>query len=313
MSPLGQVGQYRQGVSEPRRPGYDLTSVTLVRVSDPSSSATFEFDLATALEVSDVRAGSTVYKGRVHPGWDIMGNANGGYILALVGHALARATGRPDCLTVTAHYLAPCPAADITIEVAPVRSGRRFSTAMATMIAIIEGQEKKILQVVATMADLASDPGGPTAMLHAQPPISPFESCISLGATSINDFAHLHGRLGTRGELDDVGFRNGHPTGAGLMRGWFCFNDGRPVDTRALLLASDAFPPAVFNLDVGSNWVPTVELTVHTRSIPAPGPVACYFATRYLQNGLLEEDGEIWDSAGVLVAQSRQLALAPRP
>lgn len=241
-----------------------------------------------------------------------MGNANGGYLLALMGHALARATGRPDCLTITAHYLAPCPAIDVVIRVGLVRAGRRFSTASATMTAMIDGQEKKIVQVLATMADLARDPGGPTAMMHPQPPISPFESCIALGATSINDFAHLHGRLGTRGEPEDVGFRDGHPSGAGLMRGWFSFADGRPVDTGALLLACDAFPPAVFNLNIAMSWVPTVEMTLHTRAVPSPGPVACHFTTRYLQNGLLEEDGEMWDSSGVLVAQSRQLALAPR-
>ncbi len=281
-------------------------------VSDPLSSGAFEFDRVIALEEIATHSSTTIYSGRVHPGWDIMGNANGGYLLALVGHALALATGRPDCLTITAHYLAPCPAADITIRVTPVRAGRRFSTATATMTAHIDGQEREILQVLATMADLANDPGGPTAVMHAQPPISAFETCVALGATSINDFAHIHGRLGTRGEPEDVGFRDGHITGLGMMRGWFSFADDRPVDSCALLLACDAFPPAVFTLDVPANWVPTVEMTLHTRAIPAPGPVACYFSTRYLQNGLLEEDGEIWDSRGVLVAQSRQLALAPR-
>ncbi len=86
----------------------------------------------------------------------------------------------------------------------------------------------------------------------------------------------------------------------------------RPIDSLALLLACDAFPPAAFNLDMPTNWVPTVELTVHVRAIPAPGPVACFFRTRFVQNGLLEADGEVWDQNGVLVAQSRQLALAPR-
>ena len=41
----------------------------------------------------------------IHPGWDIAGNANGGYLLAVAARALAGATGRPDPVTVTAHYL----------------------------------------------------------------------------------------------------------------------------------------------------------------------------------------------------------------
>jgi hypothetical protein len=128
----------------------------------------------------------------------------------------------------------------------------------------------------------------------------------------VNDFAHIHGRLATRGQPEDIAFRSGDASGSATMRGWFAFADDRPVDTRALLLASDAFPPAVFNLRLPAAWVPTVELTVHVRAVPAPGPVACFFDTRFVQNGLLEEDGEMWDSNGVLVAQSRQLALAPR-
>lgn len=280
-------------------------------VSNPSSS--FDFDRATYVEMIEGPQGRTTFAGRVHDGWDIMGNANGGYLMALAGHALAQATGRPDCLTLTAHFLAPCPAADVRITVTPVRSGRRFATARAEMWIESESRPKQILEVLATMADLASDPGGPTAIRHSMPAISAWADCPLVSSTSVNDFAHLHGRLATRGEPEDLNFRNGRPSGTGQMRGWFGFADGREVDTRALLLASDAFPPAVFNLEVGTNWVPTVEMTVHTRARPASGPVACFFSTRFLQDGLLEEDGEMWDSSGRLVAQSRQLALAPRP
>ena len=86
-----------------------------------------------------------------------------------------------------------------------------------------------------------------------------------------------------------------------------------PIDAIALLLAADAFPPAVFNTDLPVAWVPTVELTVHIRGVPAPGPLRCAFRTRFAHDGLLDEEGAIWDSSGTLVAQSRQLALVPRP
>ena len=59
-------------------------------------------------------------------------------------------------------------------------------------------------------------------------------------------------------------------------------------------------------------WTPTVELTAHIRTNPAPGWLRCRFATRFVTAGFLEEDGEVWDRTGRLVGQSRQLALVPR-
>lgn len=41
----------------------------------------------------------------------------------------------------------------------------------------------------------------------------------------------------------------------------------------------------------------------------APGWLACRSSTRHLLNGTHDEDFEIWDSSGQLVAQARQLAL----
>ena len=59
--------------------------------------------------------------------------------------------------------------------------------------------------------------------------------------------------------------------------------------------------------------VPTIELTVHIRAVPAPGWLRTVMSTRFLMDGYLEEDGEIWDSTGTLVAQSRQFGMIFRP
>ena len=58
--------------------------------------------------------------------------------------------------------------------------------------------------------------------------------------------------------------------------------------------------------------MPTLEYTVHVRGRPAPGPVQCVFRTNLISDGFLEEDGEVRDSTGKVVAMSRQLALVAR-
>jgi acyl-CoA thioesterase len=100
------------------------------------------------------------------------------------------------------------------------------------------------------------------------------------------------------------------------MGGYLRFADAAEddgIDTLGLLVISDCFAPAVFNTAPGvSSWVPTIELTVQVRARPAPGYLAARFTTQAITDGYLEEDGQVWDADGRLVALSRQLALAPR-
>lgn len=87
------------------------------------------------------------------------------------------------------------------------------------------------------------------------------------------------------------------------------FKGGREADLASLPLLVDAAAPVV--LEIGEGGASTVELTVQLRGAPAPGWLACRVATRHVIGGFAEEDVEIWDSRGELVAQSRQLALLP--
>jgi hypothetical protein len=266
------------------------------------------FERATAVQ----RAGGDDpirFDAEITDGWDIAGNANGGYLLGLAARAMAEAVGRPP-LTVTAHYLAPCPAGPCRVDVAVIRTGRRFATAGS---GLWQG-DRQIMQVLGTFGDQQID-DGPPLYREGSPPAMPSwdESVVTpmmqIGGSSLPPLAD---KIDVRMRPEDRGFRFGHKTGRAEIAGYMGFVDGSPFDAFSLLFACDAFPPPVFNTDVTPGWVPTVELTVHIRGVPSPGPVRCVFRSRFLQGGLLDEDGEVWDAAGNLVAQSRQLALIPR-
>ena len=110
-----------------------------------------------------------------------------------------------------------------------------------------------------------------------------------------------------------VGFLTGHPGGEANVSAWARFSDRRIADPLSLLLFADSVPPAVFEVLPERAWVPTIELTVQVRQVPVPGWLRMRMATRFLLNGYFDEDGEIWDSAGNLVAISRQFAMTFRP
>lgn len=263
------------------------------------------FDTATATTLD----ADGVARGRIHDGWDIGGNANGGYLLSLAADGLRRMAGRPDPVTITAHYLSPGLPGEAAISGAVVKAGKRFATISGSLAT----GDRTVIQVLGTFGDLgAGDPHG-IAVVHGAPPaLPPIDRCVAR-ASNPNVPVPLMDKLDIRLHPDHAKYMTGEPrTGRAEMAGWFSFADGRPIDTLSLLLIADAFPPAVFNLDIPAGWVPTVELTVHVRATPAPGPVSCVFRSRFVHSGMMEEDGEVWDSRGTLVALSRQLALLPR-
>ncbi len=261
---------------------------------------------ATAVEVVTRTDAEVVVRGVVQPGWDIGGNANGGYLLAIAGRAMAEAVGRPP-VTITSHYLRPAPAGPCTVVVRPVQGGRRLVTATATMA--IDGTQ--VLQLVGAFGE--QTPGGPQEVVEPPPALPSFEECAARPVEDeVDTRPELLNRLDVRMPPGSDGFRVGRPSGVAEMRGWFALGAEEPIDVFGLLLAVDAFAPPVFNLDLPVGWVPTVELTAHVRGVPAPGPLRCAFRSRFVQDGLVDEEGVVWDSDDRLVAQSRQLSLLPR-
>ena len=264
-----------------------------------------EFDRDTAL----TRREPGVYGIDLSAGWTIISAVNGGYLLAVLGRALADALPHADPFTISAHYLTASQPGPAVVRTSVIRTGRSLSTGQASLFQYDEqGREVERIRVLASYGDLDTLPDD--VRTTARPPaIPPMDQCFGPddspapipGSSAITD------RLMLKLDPATLGWALGAPSGKGEMRAWFGLADGRDPDPLSLLLAVDALPPTAFELGI-KGWVPTVELTVHVRSRPAPGPLRVAITTRNLAGGFLEEDAEVWDSADRLVAQSRQLA-----
>lgn len=252
-------------------------------------------------------SGNGKYAGRIVPGWDILGNANGGYLLAMLARAMRDASGQPDVVTASAHYLSPGRGGDVVMDVETLKAGRRFTTLTAGM----RSDDRLLLHATGSFGDLSALDSDVHLVTAAPPELPAPEECPrALPAEPFPPpvMANFELRL----HPDDSRFLEGRPHGDALIRGWFRLLDDEPMDTLALLMAVDAFPPTAFNAALPVAWTPTVELTAHMRARPVPGWLRCEFTTRFVTGGFLEEDGTVWDDSGQLVAQSRQLALMPR-
>jgi acyl-CoA thioesterase len=261
----------------------------------------YEFDEDTRVE----RVGSGSYRGTVTDRWSIGPVPNGGYVLSVGLGALGDVLGRPDPLTVTAHYLKPAAVGPVAIEVEVVKSGRHYATGVARLLQ----QEREILRVLATYTDLG-DASGPTWIDGGPPPLPPLDAPFA--ARPFERLPTIARRFEIRAAPETMGWLEGRRADRAEIRAWIRFADDRPPDTRSLALFSDAMAPPVFNV-IDPGWVPTVELTVHVRARPSSSWLRAIFRTRFVVGGHLEEDGELWDESGQLVAMSRQIAGAPRP
>ena len=253
-------------------------------------------------------AGEGTWKAEIQPGWDIFGIANGGYLMAMAARAMSAAAGGRLPVSVTAHFTRPVSAGAVTVTVNPVKVGRRFSTLRATLTA-----ESDSVSLLGSFAEPQSGAAEPLYAAAAPPEMPPPEECIRALPSADGPLPPpLMAQFEERIHPDDVGPLRGEPSGTARVRGCLRLHEDEPQDAFTLLLAADSFPPAVFNANLPLAWTPTLEMTTQIRGVPVPGWLRCQFTTRFVTGGLLEEDGEVWDEAGHLVALSRQLALVPR-
>ncbi len=260
----------------------------------------------TFLEVSSVIA--TGEPGRfgaeVDKEWTIGGKPNGGYLLAMMSRAAVSVGAHPHVIAAGAHYVHSPEPGPVVLEAELLRAGRTASQARVRM-----SQEDQVcVEALVTTSQLV-EATAPYWEAGVPPPSRvPYDECVPLvpvtpGGIEVALLEQIEVRL----EPESRGFTTGSPSGSGELVGWLALSGDEPFDPASLLFAVDAFPPATFEIEY-SGWVPTLELTVYVRALPAPGPVRILQRAQLIEAQRVDETCFVWDGSGRLVAHGTQLA-----
>ncbi len=256
-----------------------------------------------ASAVKQVDAGT--YTAEVQPDWDIFGITNGGYLVSILARAMGQEAPERDLVSISARFLNPGRPGPADIGITVLKTGRGTTTLQGQM-----SQGGRTL-FIAHATFSVSGMGTPVdASYEETPEIPPADRCLRLlpeGDAPLPPPFSKQVHVLIRPE--DLKFGEEAEGRKPEIRGWFRLLDGEQLDPYGLVLAADAFPPAVFTANLPMGWTPTIDISVYVRD---PGPheiVKTRVHTRHITGGWLEEDVEMWDPSGRLVAQSRQLAL----
>ena len=275
-----------------------------------------EFDRDIAVRRTDEKT----YAADLAAGWVVGGGVNGGYLLAVTANALqAHLPNHPDPIVLSAFYAGASTPGPAEIRVETKRDNGSLAIATAELW---QGEELRIT-TTATYADLDclhAESNGFERVTATEPELPPLEECLSstTAPEQVKELVPMLDRYELCVPKEQFVWGGAKPSGEGVtarsaeavFTGWFRHHDREP-DPLSLLQVLDALPPVTFRLD-RPGWAPTLELTCHIRHKPAPGWLKVTHFSRNLSGGMFEEDCEVWDSAGTLVAQARQLARLPR-
>jgi len=244
--------------------------------------------------------GAGCFQATVSNRWSINETPDGGYLMALLAGAALETSLKSGLSILTANFIARSQAGPAEIVTGHMGASRHFDRRQVSLFQ--EGVET--IRSMVTLSDGAPD-GTDACYEKAAPVLAPPSDCVQFG--QMPGYTLLD-NLDVRLDPDCVGWTTGQLGNRAELRGWLKFKDDRAFDTSALVLAADAFPPPVFVTQGMVAWVPTLEMSVNIRNLAQTRWLKCVFRTRFLNGGMVEEDGEIWDEVGELLAISRQVA-----
>lgn len=245
------------------------------------------------------------FAGEVSSAWSVQRGPNGGYLAALILHALQMTAGEGiDPRSLTLHYLAPPTASACEVAVTVERAGRTMSMLSARLT---QGDRLCVLAVAVFSRPRAGLEIVEEHMPDAPAPEDATPISVGMGPEFWSNY-EVRAAFGAPPFSGSESMRSG---------GWLRLREARTADALFLAALTDAWFPQVFTRLTAPAPAPTIDLTIHFRAhLPLANarPDDWYLlavSTRLATEGFFEEDAEVWSRDGRLLAQSRQLALAP--
>jgi acyl-CoA thioesterase len=260
-----------------------------------------QFDLDTKIE----KIGEGRFAAEISERWWVGRGPNGGYVAAVILRAIEAALESkraPRSLTV--HFPRAPVAGPAELAVTVEREGSRATFVTARLE---QGGE-----IQATAQAVLSENWEATGFAELEmPAVDPPGELFSPDPEQVRPMPTMIQNYSVRPAIGEPAFSGG-PSRSGV---WIRARQPRLLDAPLAAAILDAWFPAAFVRLAEPVPAPTIDYTVHFRS-PLPPPAAepadpylAVFSSGLARHGFVEEDGELWSADGVLLAQSRQLAL----
>jgi len=258
------------------------------------------------------------YRIDISPVFTIGPKVHGGVLQVISAHAATRALREtaPDAdgvdavadlvpVAISTEYLGAPDPAEVTVRAQVRKRGRRISV---MDVEIVQGSRTLVHSSVSMARLDHGEPRHATSGALSEMPSEPPADAVHVDGSPLASVINLSGAIALAYEADSAPFVRGE-VGEPVLRLWARPHDVEP-DAFFALLAGDISAPVVMNLGL-FGWAPTLQLTTYVRRMPAPGWLRVQASSSEVGAGWFEEDHQIIDSTGALVAQSRQLALIP--
>jgi acyl-CoA thioesterase len=239
--------------------------------------------------------------------WWVVRGPHGGYLASIALRALKETLDDPKrhVRSFTIHYFDAPHEGEMTIHAKIERNGRSITNASARMT-----QDDRPIGVA---LGVFSEPWSGPEFFDALPPeVGPIDAAFKVPNEGPNIPPFL-GNFDMRWALGAAPYSGADEA---IVGGWFRLEEPQIADDIVVATYMDAWPPVMFPIVTDPIVAPTLDLTIHfRRELPLPDTSADdhyigRFYSHMSNQGFFEEDGELWTRDGVLVAQSRQLALS---